>query len=153
MSQRKKEGGHEEGPRNGESEVERTCWLNKSKSQRGGSLTPCCPPPWPAPFGRSPEDAVSAARARSGALGSKASGGTLGGRQVGDHRATSPPRFNRGPSSTRSDTRKEGGVKKKGGPGAMQEQRREPQGPAGVCDPSGSPGYRNQFNSKQGKSK
>jgi len=35
----------------------------------------------------------------------------------------------------------------------MPEQQREPQEPAGVCDPSGSPGHRNHINSKTGKFK
>jgi len=70
----KKIRGHEEKPRN--VRRRKQGGLTQSKSQ-GVFLTPCCPTPWPAPFGRSPEDAVSAARERSGALGSKASGGAL----------------------------------------------------------------------------
>jgi len=58
------------------------------QTQRGG---PQPSPFWPAPFGRSPEDAASAARARSGALGSKASGGTLRGRTGWGSRGQTPP--------------------------------------------------------------
>jgi len=35
----------------------------------------------------------------------------------------------------------------------MPEKQRAPQGPAGVCDPSRSPGHKNQFNSNPGKLK
>jgi len=54
--------------------------VNANRIHKVGSLTPCCPPPWTALFGRSPDDAVGAVRAQSRALGSKASGGTLRGK-------------------------------------------------------------------------
>jgi len=73
-----KGGGHEEGPRNDDYSTKVGSRKTDSYIIQGvpHPLLPY-PPPWPSPFGRSPEDAVSAARARSGALGSKALGGTL----------------------------------------------------------------------------
>jgi len=118
-------------------ETEKPCnygaQVNAFRNHKVGSSTPCCPPAWPAPFGRSPEDADNAARARSGALGYKASGANCGGRQFGDHRydtphlIAAPPRLEAACEGGGAEGRTAGG---RAG-AVVREQRRER--PAGGC--------------------
>jgi len=69
----------------------RKFWATEIKSSMGGFPHPLLPTTLrPAPLGRSTEDAFSAARARSGALGSKASGCTLRGKAGREPHALPP---------------------------------------------------------------
>jgi len=68
----------------GDWKTKRKNWLSwypgrGNRDHKVGSLTLYCLNLCPASFGRSPEDGLSAVRARSGNLGSKASGDTLRG--------------------------------------------------------------------------
>jgi len=117
--------------------------VNPNRNKKVGSLILYCPPSWPGHLGRPPDDAVSKAGAGSGPLGSKASGGTMRGKAGLGSPGRHSPDLNATPPRSEAAGENEGGGRGwRGGQAQWLEQRGErPQGPAGVCDPSGPPGY------------
>jgi len=90
---------------------------NENQNSRGKSLTPCCPPLWPAPLRRLPEDALSAAWTRSGVLDSKASGSTLWGKADRGLQDLLPPQTKSWPLFDPKRPAWETRARKKGGEG------------------------------------
>jgi len=125
--------------------------VTKSKSQ-GGFPHPLLPTPLDRPIRGVTRGCRQCSQGTIGGSRLQGLGGRLRGKTGWGSQGRDPPRLNRGPSSIRSGRRKEGGgLGRRGGAGAMPEQQKRPQGPVGVCDPSGSPGQQNQFKSNPGK--
>jgi len=97
-------------------------------NQKGGGSSPLA-----SPLGRSPEDAVSAARKRSGALGSKASGATLRGKTGGGSPGRHPPISSQPLLDQKPHAKKRPGARAGMGGATARARRERPQGVGRGC--------------------